>query len=158
MTNRERTDARMVHDLDAEKAVLGAALIASASYQTAAEIVGATDFYRQAHQTIWRALASCVQAGDVLDALTLRAQLDANGHLDDVGGFAYVSSLTDGVPRTTNVGHYAMIVRRHALTRHIATAGRHGDTSRLRVLLDDLDGIEAAADGGPETVRRPGRC
>ena len=150
MTNRERTDARMVHDLDAEKAVLGAALIASASYQTAAEIVGATDFYRQAHQTIWRALASCVQAGDVLDALTLRAQLDANGHLDDVGGFAYVSSLTDGVPCTTNVGHYAMIVRRHALTRHIATAGHHGDTSRLRVLLDDLDGIEAAADGGPE--------
>ena len=46
-----------------------------------------------------------------VDLVTLKDELTRSGELDDVGGPAYISSLTDGVPRSANIEHYAKIVK-----------------------------------------------
>ena len=56
-------------------------------------------------------------AGGAVDLVTVRDDLDTRGVLDTVGGPAYVSALADGVPRSTNVQHYAAIVARHGADR-----------------------------------------
>ena len=49
--------------------------------------------------------------GEAADLVTVKDELDRRASLEDVGGPAYVASLIDGVPRSTNVGHYARIVK-----------------------------------------------
>lgn len=104
----ERT---LPHNLEAERAVLGAVMADQTQLAVASEVVTAEAFFRAAHQAIWRALLELDRRGDPLDFLLLVEELRRRGELDDVGGPAYVASLIDGVPRGTNTAHYAAIVR-----------------------------------------------
>lgn len=70
-----------------------------------------------------------------MDLITLREELDRCGKLEAAGGSTYLASLVDGVPRVSNVEHYASIVRERALRREIihATEGLQkaaGDLAR----------------------------
>jgi hypothetical protein len=73
--------------------------------------------------------------------------------LEDVGGAAYVAWLVDGVPISTNVPHYAAIVKEKAARRALIAAAQ-------RVLdraYAGADPVEEIADGGAaeiETTRR----
>lgn len=103
------------HDLDAERAILGAILIDNSAYARV-ESLRADHFFRRAHQRIYTALASLLDVPrGAADWLTLRAALGAE--LDDVGGATYLASLVDGVPRATNISYYAGIVMGHAKRR-----------------------------------------
>jgi replicative DNA helicase len=112
----------MPHDLEAEKAVIGALLISDA----AASVVGMLqpgDFYRVEHQRIFTVAAEMAMAGGGIDPLTICSALRVRGQLDEAGGAAYISGLTDGVPKSMNARHYAEIVREHATRRRLAEMG-----------------------------------
>ncbi len=57
-----------------------------------------------------------------IDLVTLKEELERSGDLDEVGGPAYIASLVDGVPRSTNVEYYAQIVKEKATLRHLIFA------------------------------------
>lgn len=106
------------HDLAAESSLLGAVLIAGARVlDQVSDLVTADDFFRKAHRTLWEAFTALQDANQPLDLVTVKDALGAN--LEDVGGLSYVSSLTDGVPKSTNAPFYAQIVRAHAQRRRI---------------------------------------
>ena len=116
-------DRVLPHNLEAERAVLGAILVDNGVFSTAADIISDATFFRRAHGQMWRALASVIQRGDPADLITVKDELERRGDLEDVGGPAYVASLIDGVPHSTNVAHYARIVKDLAGVREvIATA------------------------------------
>lgn len=115
----ERT---LPHNLDAERSVLGAVLVHNDAYESAAPVIAASDFYRDAHRRIWIAIVDLIARKTTVDFITLKEELARVGDLDDVGGPAYISSLSDGVPRATNVVHYAAIVREKALLRDVIYA------------------------------------
>ena len=52
-----------------------------------------------------------------IDLVTLKETLERSGELEEVGGPAYIASLVDGVPRSTNVEYYAQIVKEKATLR-----------------------------------------
>ena len=52
------------------------------------------------------------ERGDAIDLITLKEALTRTAELEDVGGVAYIARLVDGVPRATNVEHYATSSRR----------------------------------------------
>ena len=54
-----------------------------------------------------------------IDPVTLKDELTRSGELDEVGGPAYVASLTDGVPRSANVEYYAKIVKEKSTLRRL---------------------------------------
>jgi hypothetical protein len=105
------------HDLDAERAILGAVLVAPERLADVLPIVDGPDFYRDAHRQIFAAMQAVDDRGDSIDFLALKDELINRGRLDDVGGPAYVLSLSDGVPRATNVAQYARIVKEKARAR-----------------------------------------
>jgi replicative DNA helicase len=55
-----------------------------------------------------------------IDIVTLMDDLSRRGELDSAGGVAYLSQLADGLPRATNVEHYARIVKEKAVLRNLA--------------------------------------
>ncbi len=60
-----------------------------------------------------------------IDALTITDALKRASDLDAVGGPAYVMSLTDGVPRASNIVGYADLVQRSYDLRRVIQTGSH---------------------------------
>ena len=112
-------DLSLPFNMEAERAVLGAFLIANASIDRYSPHLKAEHFYREAHRRIYRAVLSVHATGTAVDLVTLKHALTRTGELDEVGGPGYVAALIDGVPHSTNVEFYAQIVREHATRRAI---------------------------------------
>ncbi|HVC31890.1 MAG TPA: replicative DNA helicase [Chloroflexota bacterium] len=143
------------HSLDAERSVLGALLVQPEMCDDAAALLEPSDFYRDAHGRIFRCLVALRQAHSAVDFVTVREALLRSGELDQVGGPAYLASLTDGLPRGINVPSYAAIVREHAILRGILFASSkaqsrvyEGDEPAAAILEDayaDLHGLASRA-------------
>jgi replicative DNA helicase len=113
------SDRTLPHNLEAEKCVLGAILIDNPSFNQAAEVIGSEDFFRDAHRRIFEKMIGLSERSQPIDPVTLKDELSRSGELDEVGGPAYVASLTDGVPRSANVEFYAKIVKEKATLRKL---------------------------------------
>lgn len=111
------------HNKDAEFSVLGAVLIENEVWADVALLVTADDFFRDAHKRIFKGLERLSLAGKPLDLVLLKEDLETEGDLEEVGGPAYLASLVDGVPRSTNVAFYSQIVREKARLRAAIFAG-----------------------------------
>jgi replicative DNA helicase len=111
-------------NLEAEESVLGAMLLSPTAVGTVSEILDASDFYRESHTKIYRASLGLWSKGEPVDAITLSNELDERGQLDDVGGQARVAELAALVPSTSNVEHYARIVKEMATLRGLVRVGQ----------------------------------
>jgi replicative DNA helicase len=63
------------HDLEAEKAVIGAMLVSETAVAAVAERLTAEDFYSEVHRIIYGALTRLYSRGDPIDQLTLTNEL-----------------------------------------------------------------------------------
>src|ERR1700691_1761996 len=112
----ERT---LPHNLEAERSVLGAVLLHNDAFNLAAEVLDSRDFFRDAHRRIFDKMVKLAERGDAIDLVTLKEELGRSGDLDEVGGPAYITALVDGVPRSTNIEHYARIIKEKATLRNL---------------------------------------
>ena len=111
--------------IEAEQSVLGALLIDKDAVIEVAEFLRADDFYRGHHGTIYAAVLELYERREPVDLVTVSEVLERNGHLDAVGGSAYLTSLINLTPTAVNAVHYGRIVERKAVLRNlIAAAGR----------------------------------
>ncbi len=95
---------------EAERAVIGAVLIDSRLLPRACELIGTEDFYSEPHRLIFASLMRLAETGAAIDVVTLKQDLADRGELVTVGGPAYIGSLIDGVPLSSNISHYAQMV------------------------------------------------
>ena len=117
-------------NLEAESSILGAILLENESISRAVEIVKPDDFYREFHQKILRAMIELADRREPIDLITLSECLKNHGHLDSVGGSAYLASLNDVTPTAANIAYYARIVKEKAESRRLIET--------LREATDDL--------------------
>ena len=128
------------HNLEAERCVLGSILINNSAFNVAAELVKPDDFYRDAHRRVFDRIVGLSELGQAIDLVTLREALDRAGDLEKIGGPAYISALADGVPRSTNVAHYAQIVKEKATLRNLIHSANK-IVSRAYAADDDADAV-----------------
>lgn len=103
---------------EAEALVLGAMLIDGASaVDDVSMLLQPEDFRRSHHGDIYRAILRVHAQGRPVDPVTVKAALAAMPNASRDITPADILALTDGVPRTTNVAHYARIVLEHAKLR-----------------------------------------
>lgn len=119
MADTAVAERKLPHNLEAERSVLGAILLHNDAFNTAAEVVDSSDFFRDAHRRIFDKMVKLAERGDAIDLVTLKEELTRSSELDEVGGPAYISALVDGVPRSTNVEHYARIIKEKATLRSL---------------------------------------
>jgi replicative DNA helicase len=140
----ERT---LPHNLEAERSVLGAILIQNDAFNSAAQVVDARDFYRDAHRKIWDKMVALSERNEPIDYVTLKEELSRAGELEHVGGPAYITSLADGVPRSTNVEQYARIIKEKSVLRSLIFSANRIISSAYEAEEDAdtlLDGAEKA--------------
>ena len=136
------------HNLDAEVSVLGSMLLSRNAVADISEIVGAKDFYRGAHRTIFEAATDLYGRGEPLDTVTLADELDRRGSLDDVGGVVALTGIVQQVPTAANALYYARIVAEHALRRRLIDAG----TQITHLGYQPEQGVDEAVDSAEHVI------
>jgi replicative DNA helicase len=112
------------YNVEAERAVLGAALLDAGAYVLASAIVEPEHFYVEAHRRIWMAMARLTDRREALDNLTVGNELRACGDLEKIGGAMALDGLTDAVATVAHAEHYADIVRSLAARRAMIYAAQ----------------------------------
>ncbi len=109
------------HDIEAERAVLGACLLNADAIFAVAETLKPDDFHAEGHQHIFKAMLDISESkpGDIV---LLCDQLRGQDQLEDLGGAAYLGGLSDAVQTSANAPLYADLVRQKALLRDIIAA------------------------------------
>ena len=110
-------------DIAAEQCVLGGMLLSKDAVADVVEVIREADFYRPAHQAVFRAITDLFAKGEPADAVTVAHALTESGDLARVGGAAYLHTLVASVPTATNASYYAGIVRDTAVRRRLVDAG-----------------------------------
>lgn len=107
------------HNHEAEQSVIGAIFLEPQSLITASEILVPEDFYRIAHQKIFRTMLELSDQGKAIDVVTVTEELSVKKELEDVGGLTYLMELANAVPTAANVSYYAKIVEEKAILRRL---------------------------------------
>lgn len=110
------------HSLEAEKAVLGAALTDRGALDVALETLRPEDFYREAHAKIFAAMAALADRTEAVDIVTVAAALATDGHLDAVGGKSALAEIAASSGAAAHMGSYARIVSEKASLRRLIVA------------------------------------
>jgi len=106
-------------NVEAERSVLGAVLLDNSAYDQAAALLRSDDFSLDSHRRIFLRMTDKAERSRPVDLVTLSEELMRNNELEAIGGATYVSSLTDGLPRLSNIEHYAKIVKDKSLLRRL---------------------------------------
>ncbi len=111
------------HDLEAEEAALGAAMLSADALLVVLTTLAEDDFYRPAHRTVFAAVAALEAAGRPVDPVTVAAELDRQKALADVGGAPFLHTLVEAVPTAANAGTYAARVAELGGVRRLIDVG-----------------------------------
>lgn len=121
----ELLDQAPPHNLDAERSVLGAMLVAGDAMISKVVLeVGLTpeDFYRERHRLIYRAVRGLYEESKPMEPLTVAEALRETGELEEAGGEGELLELAAAVPLAGNAKFYAEIVRENSLLRRLLNA------------------------------------
>ena len=135
-------------NLDAERSILGAILLDNHALNAAIENLKAEDFFLEQHRRVFNQMIALGENQQAIDLVTLTESLHRVGELESSGGAPYLASLADGMPRVSNVEHYARIVREKALLRNLIHA-THNIQQRA---LEGEDGADTILDNAESSI------
>jgi replicative DNA helicase len=145
-------------NVQAEQALLGALLANNRAYERVSEFLSPDHFADPIHGRIFTAIARRIEAGQLADAVTLKAEFEHAGILDEVGGTAYLTQLLTAMVGIINAGDYGRAVYDTWMRRQLIDVGETVVNNAFGAdpELDGLKQIEAAeqslfnlaADGG----------
>jgi replicative DNA helicase len=108
------------HNLDAERAVLGAVLLEGReTLPRVIELLRPTDYYTEAHRSIYVTMLRLFDRGEPVDLITLSEELRRTAGLEAVGGPAALALLVEHASIAAHLGAYASIVRDMAVLREL---------------------------------------
>ncbi|MCC0633323.1 MULTISPECIES: replicative DNA helicase [Clostridioides] len=110
------------HSVESEQSILGSILLDKDAIITVTETIRPDDFYKEAHKIIYECMITLSNKGEPIDLITLTEELRKQGHLNDIGGISYITSLSTIVPTTSNVKYYADIVKEKSVLRKLIKA------------------------------------
>lgn len=121
MTNRELTLPR---NIEAERFVLACSMLDNGVLPQAVGELSIDDFSSEPNRRLFAGMRSLHAQGYAVDPVTLQSELTHMGALEIVGGPAYIGSLTDGVPRFSNIAEYVRLVKESSLKRKALNLAR----------------------------------
>jgi replicative DNA helicase len=106
-------------NIEAEQGVIGSILLDNDVLHDVIGGLTVEDFYRDAHQTIYRAIRDLYDLGKAIDAITLADELTRRDQFASVGGADYLGEIVNSVPHAANAKYYAQIVRQKSISRQL---------------------------------------
>ena len=109
----------MPHNVEAEQALLGCIMLDQNVQNEILSSLTEDDFYSESNRYVFGAMNNLVKANKVVDLVTITDELEKEGNLENAGGIAYITALTDVMPSTANYREYLEIVSRDSLLRKL---------------------------------------
>ena len=139
-------DRPLPHNLNIEKAVLGAILTDGDCIDEAVEKFGrAKIFYSPAHQRIYETLIKLHQASVKIDHITLTKALSDQHILDEIGGEIYLAEMQNAVATTAHIESWCKILHDIAILRQlistctIAVDKCYDTDKEVEIILDEVE-------------------
>lgn len=132
-------------NLEAEQSVLGALLIDKDCIIRIADVLIPSDFYKPSHTKIYDVILRLYERHEPIDTLSVGTKLKEDGSFKDVGGTTYLTELTNSVPTSSHIEHYAKLVKEKRVLRDLINASAEVTESAFNPPEDIdqlLDGIE----------------
>ena len=138
----------------AERAVLGSALLSADALYTVLSNLVEEDFFEGRHQLIFRALYQLRERNINADTLTVTEELLNMKELDNIGGVEYLQECCDSMVALANLDYYINIVNDQSCLRRLLTTIRAIDkkyhteeiTNINDFLLDSEEDIKIATE------------
>jgi replicative DNA helicase len=127
------------NNLQAEQALLGALLANNKAYERVCEFLKPEHFADPVHGVIYEAIQKRIEAGRVADTITLRAEFEHSGLLEEVGGAAYLVQLLAAMVGVINAGEYGRAIFDCFLRRNLIDIGE--------VIVNRAFGLQSNLDG-----------
>ena len=136
------------NNLDAERSVLGAILLDNHALNAAIENLRAEDFFLDQHRRVFTQMIALGESQQAIDLVTLTEELHRRGDLEAAGGAPYLASLADGMPKVSNIEHYARIVKEKAMLRNLI----HATHNIQQHAFEGEDGADAILDNAESSI------
>ncbi len=110
------------HSREAEEAALGAILLNPEVFPELIGSLRAEDFYIHRCRFIWEAFERLARQGIAIDLVTTAESLKQAGHLEEVGGPAYLVGLLNAAGTSLHADSYARMVQSASIRRKMLRA------------------------------------
>lgn len=114
--------------IELEEAVLASMLIDNSCIDQVAQILTPQSFYKQPNQLIASALFSLHKRVNPIDILIVANELKRTGQFDQIGGFYYLTNLSNKVGSSANVEYHAHIVQQKHIAREVISLSMSGQS------------------------------
>jgi replicative DNA helicase len=137
------------HNLDAERAVLGAVLLEGReALPRVVEVLRPSDFYTEAHRAIYQAMLTLFDRGAPVDSLTLSEELRRTDQIQFIGGPAAIALLMEEASIAAHLGSYTSIVRDMAVLRELIQTS----TQIITQAFDAKDEVQTLVDDAEKRI------
>lgn len=133
------------HNLDAEKATLGALFLDWSAISDVVTLLQPDNFYSEKNKLIYETLLTLFSKGETADFLTVSEELKRQNKFELAGGAEYLANLTDTVPTAANIEYYAKIVLDCATRRNLirisseVKASAFDNSRESRAILEEAE-------------------
>jgi replicative DNA helicase len=107
------------HSQQVEESLLGSVIIDPDVFGSVSSIVSSSDFYIIKNRLVWEAFASLNEQSIPIDFITLTEELNKRHHLEEIGGPAFLASITNTVPTSLHANAYALEVFQQSQRRRL---------------------------------------
>ncbi|MBD3624692.1 MAG: replicative DNA helicase, partial [Rhodobacteraceae bacterium] len=119
----ESQDRAVPHNIEAEQALLGALLVNNEVYDRIAAIVNEAHFYDPVHSRIFEIAAARIQKNALASPVTLKAFMEDDPGLAELGGPAYLVRLAASAISVFAARDYAQLIYDLAIRRKLMELG-----------------------------------
>jgi replicative DNA helicase len=125
-------------NIQAEQALLGALLAHNSRTADRVQFLRPEHFADPVNGKIFKRAMQRIEAGQLADAVTMKAEFENTGILEEIGGTAYLTKLLTAMVGIANAGDYAKAIYDTWLRRQLIDAGER--------IVEEAFGIDPAAD------------
>ncbi len=112
------------HNIEAEQQLLGAILTNNDTYDRVSSVIGPPHFYDPVHARIFEVAAARIAKNALASPVTLKAFLEDDEGLKELGGPAYLARLAGAAISTFAARDYAQMIYDLAIRRELIRLGR----------------------------------
>jgi len=133
---RDGAAQQQPHNTEAEQALLGALLVNNECYDRIASIVDESHFYDPVHARIFEVAAARIQKNTLASPVTLKAFLEEDPGLKELGGPAYLVRLADAAISVFAAKDYAQLIYDLAIRRNLIEIGTEISLKAANIAVD----------------------
>ena len=144
-TSTNKVDGKLQPQaIDLERAVLGALMIDNESLSDTIDSLHPEYFYKREHQKIFEAIVKLFNNTQPVDLLTVSEELKKMGEIDFIGGFSYISELTNNIASASNTEFHARIIAEKFIKRSLISISNNIINDAFNESVDIFDLLSTA--------------